>query len=99
MLRLTIIQRIKIIKTYYENGNSATATYRALRGVYGLHNRPITQAIGKIMKKFEETGVVINIERPVQHHFTHSAESIAIVSESVAKDPNVSILRQTQELI
>ena len=50
--RLTITQRTKIIKTYYKNGNSATARYRALRGDNGLHNRPTTQAIYRIMKKF-----------------------------------------------
>ena len=61
MNRLTIIQRIKIIKTYYKNNDSATATYHALRGDYGLHNRPTTQAIDKIVKKFEETGVITNI--------------------------------------
>ena len=52
MDHLTITQRIKMIKTYYKNGDSATATYRTLRGDYGLHNRPTTQAIGKIVKKF-----------------------------------------------
>ena len=64
MVRLTITQRIKTIKAYYKNGNSATATYRALRGDYGLHTRPTTKAIGKIVKKFEATGVVTNIEKP-----------------------------------
>ena len=54
MDRLTIIQRIKMIRTYHKNYDSATATYRALRGDYGLHNRPIMQAIGKIVKKFED---------------------------------------------
>ena len=54
--------------------------YRALRGDYGLHNHPITQAIGKIVKKFEETVVVTNIERPVHHRVARSAENTAIVS-------------------
>ena len=67
MDRLTITQRIKIIKTYYKNGDSATATHHALIGDYGLHNRPTTQAIGKIVKKFKETGAVTNILRPVHH--------------------------------
>ena len=49
---LTVTQRIRMIKTYYKNGGSETATYRALRGDYGLHNRPTSQAI-------------TNIERPV----------------------------------
>ena len=57
MYRLTIKQRIKIIKTYYKNSDSAAATYSALRGDYGLHNHPTMQAIGKIVKKFEDTGV------------------------------------------
>ena len=64
--------------------------YRALGGYYGLHSRPTTQAIGEIVKKFEETGVVTNIERILHHRYARSAEIIAIVSESVAKDPNVS---------
>ena len=54
-----------MIKTHYKNGNSATATYRALRGDYGSHNCLTTQAIGKIVKKFEDNGVFTNIERPV----------------------------------
>ena len=52
MDRFTITKRIKTIKTYYKNGDSATVTYRDLRGDYGLHNRRNTQAIGKIEKKF-----------------------------------------------
>ena len=43
MERLTITQHIKMIKIYYKNDDSATATYRGLRGDYGLHNRPTTQ--------------------------------------------------------
>ena len=58
---LTITQRIKLIKTYYKNGDFATATYRNLREDYGLHNRPTTQAIGKIVNKLKETGMVTNI--------------------------------------
>ena len=50
------------------------------------------------MKKFEETGVVTQIERPVHYRFTRSAENIAIVSESVSEDPNVSIPRRSQKL-
>ena len=93
-----LTQRINIIKTYYKNGNSATATYRALREDCGPHNRPTMQAIEKIVQKFEETRVVTNIERPVHHRFARSTGNIAIVSGSVAEDPNVSIPRRSQEL-
>ena len=76
--RITITQRIQISKTNYKNGDSTPATYR---GDYGLNNRLTMQAIGKIVKKFEETGVVRNIERPVHQHCTCSAENIATVNE------------------
>ena len=51
-----------MIKTYYKNGDSATDTYRVLRLDCGLHNHP---TICKMVKKFEETEVVTNIERPL----------------------------------
>ena len=99
MDRLTITQRIKIIKTFYKNCHSVTATYRALRGDYGEGDiRKTKQVIGKIVKKFEETGVATNIKRLVHHRLARSAENIVIVSESVAEDPNVSIPRRSQEL-
>ena len=50
------------------------------------------------MKKFKQPEVVTNIERPVHHCFARSAENIAIVSEGIADDPNVSIPRRSQEL-
>ena len=89
MDRLTITESIKLIKIYYKNGDSATATYRGLRGDYCLHNRPTTQAIGKIVKKFEDIGVVTNIERHGHHRYARSTENIDIVSESVVQNPNV----------
>ena len=98
MDRLTITLRIKIIKIYYKNGDSVTVTYCALRGNYCLHNRPTTQAIGKIVKKFGEIGVVTIIKRPVYYRVALSAENIAIVSESVAEDPNESIPHRSQAL-
>ena len=47
------------------------------------------------MKKFEENGVVTNIEWYVHYRFVRTAENIAIVSESIAEDPNVSIPRRS----
>ena len=87
---LAIPKRINIIKTYYKNVVSTTATYRALRVDYGLYNRPTTQAIAKILKR----RVVIYIERLVHNRFPRSIENIAIVSESVAEDTNLLIPRR-----
>ena len=61
---------------------------------FDVHS-PITEAI---VKKFEETGVVTNIERRVHHRFAHPVENIGIVNETVAEDPNVLIPYRSQEL-
>ena len=50
------------------------------------------------MNKFEEAGVITKIKRLVHHRFNPSAENIAIVSESDAEGPNVTIPRHYQEL-
>ena len=50
------------------------------------------------MKKFYEIGVITNIEWDVHHRFARSAENIAILSESVAEDSNVSIRNCSREL-
>ena len=60
--------------------------------------RPTMQAIGKIMKKFEETGV-FTIERPVHRYFARSAANIVIINESVAEGHNVSIPRRPQDCL
>ena len=92
MDRLTITQRIRIIKTNYKNVDSLTAMCEriiiSLRRDYGLHNRPNTQAIGKIVQKVRGTGVVTNIARPVHHRFARSTKNVFIVSESVAEYPD-----------
>ena len=47
-----LTERMQISKTYYKNGDSAIATYRALRRDYGLHKRITMPAISKTVKKF-----------------------------------------------
>ena len=42
--------------------------------------------------------MVTNIEKPIHHRFARSAENIAIVSKTVAEDPNVSIPRRPEKL-
>ena len=42
MDRLTVTQRIKIIKNLLQKWLFATTTYRALRENYGLHNHSTT---------------------------------------------------------
>ena len=58
MKRFTIQQRLEIVKNYYQNGSSVRRTFRALRPVLGVHNRPSERTIRCLMEKLEATGSV-----------------------------------------
>ena len=45
MERFTIQQCLEIVKNYYENGSSVRQTFRALRSVFGVRNRPSERTI------------------------------------------------------
>lgn len=98
MERLSIEERVKVIEAYYENGRSNKSAFRALRDFFGPHNRPTESAIGKIVKKFQETGSVADVKKPVRARAGRSPENIAAVRENVADSPNTSIRHRAQEL-
>lgn len=56
----------------------------ALLGNEGAHNRPTSQAIGKILKYFEETESGTVIVSPAC-----STSNVTTLSEAIAKDRNV----------
>ena len=96
--RLTIEQRVKVVEAYYENGRSNKNEFRALRELFGQHNRPTESAIGKIVRKFKHTGSVADVETPSRARLPRSDENIAAVRESVAEHPDTSIRHRAQEL-
>lgn len=98
MANLSINQRLKVVEAYYENGRSNKSAFRALREFFGPHNRPTESAIGKIVKKFKETGSVDDVKRPVRGRARRSIENIAAVREDVAENPNTSIRHRAQQL-
>ena len=96
MQRLTIEQRVKIVEAYYENGRSNKNAFCTLCEFFGQHNRP--SEIGKIVRKFKETGSVADVKTPSHAHLCRSDENIAAVRESVAEHPDISICHCAQEL-
>ncbi|KAH0999071.1 hypothetical protein HUJ05_003320 [Dendroctonus ponderosae] len=64
----------------------------------GRHNQPTEQTISNTVEKFEETGSVTDIVRPLHHRNIRSAENIAVVAQSVEEHPNSSIPRRAQHL-
>ena len=98
MVKYTNEQRLQIIKIYYRNSESVTATLRALTPIFGRNFRPSRQAITSLVKKFESTYSLCDVAVPVRQRSGRSVENIAAVEASVANDPNQSLPRRSQEL-
>lgn len=74
MNRLSTAELVKILKNRYKNNDSVVSTFHASRADYG----PSERTIGKPWKKFEVTGSVTDVIRPI-HHLTSSSEEIIAV--------------------
>lgn len=93
----TIEQRQQIVRIFYENSNSVRRTFRALRAIYGRHNRPTETTIRRIITKFESTGSVADRSNPVRRRIARSNETIAAVAESVSQNRRMSVRCLSQE--
>ena len=96
MERYTVIQRLEIIKIYYKNNESVRETFRALREIYGRHNRPTELAIRNLIKKFESTGSVCDVKHPTRQKRKRTQENIDALNKSVIEEPELSITRRSQ---
>lgn len=99
MNRLTKAQRVEIVKNFYGNNSSTRQTFRALREIYGRHNRPTESAIKRLIQKFETTGSVCNVIPKERRKKRRSTEIIAGVQKSVSNCPEQSLRRRSQELV
>jgi hypothetical protein len=52
-----------------------------------------------MIKKFEETGSIMESKLPVRHRTDRSVDSIAVVSESIAESPGKSICNMITEFL
>jgi DNA-binding IclR family transcriptional regulator len=86
------------VKTHYKYGESYAETVRKIRGIFGRRNAPNQSTVQRLIKKFEETGSIMNSKLRVRHRTGRSLENIAAVTESVAESPGTSIRRLSQQL-
>jgi transposase len=98
MERYTKEQRIIIMKTHYKYGESYAETVRKDRGIFGRQNAPNESTVRRLIKKFEETGSIMDTKSPLRHRTGRSLANIAAVSESVADNPGTSIRHRSQQL-
>ena len=97
-VKLTPQQRLKIVQLYYENGRSVKSVYRALRPIYGVHNRPSERTIRHTIGKHENNLTLLDDTRPIRPRTARTVENIAAVNESFAEDLEESIRRRSQQL-
>ena len=63
MERYTKEQRVSL-KTHYKYGKSYAETVRKLRGIFGRRNAPYQSTVKRMIKKFEETGSIMDSKLP-----------------------------------
>ena len=95
MERLTPQQRLQIVQLYCENGRSVKSVYRAIRPIYGVHNRPTERTIRHTIGKLENNLTLLDDTRPNRPRTARTVENIAVVNESFAEDPEESIRRRS----
>ena len=87
MERYSTHERILIVKTYFRSGENLTNTIRALRNDFGNHKRPSRATVKKLVEKFNRTGSVLDVQRPVRPRSGRSLTNITTVSASVHDNP------------
>lgn len=58
MERFSTEQRVKIVKTYYQNSENVSKTVKELRAVLGKSEAPDKPTVSQLIQKFETTGSV-----------------------------------------
>lgn len=96
MSRLKVSERIEIVELYYENGRSASIVQRKWSTKYGRHCRiPERRTINNIVKRFQETGSVLERHRSGR---PSNETDAGTVKELILENPSSS-LRQISKQV
>jgi transposase len=98
MERYTKEKGVIFVKTHYKYGESYSESVRIFRGIFGRRNPMNQSTVQRMIKKFEETGSIMDSKLPVRHHSRRSVDNIAAVRESVAESPGSSSRHRLQKL-
>ena len=72
---------------YITKMDTVKSVYRALRPIFGVHNRPNERTIRHTIGKLENNLTLLDDTRPIIPRTARTVENIAAVSESFAEDP------------
>jgi len=77
-----------VIKIFYKNNGSSTATVRELSTRLGRNVAPNESSVRRLVKKFETTGFVLNLKNTGRQRSVLTDENIAIAHDSVIVSPS-----------
>lgn len=63
MEQMTTEKRVLLVKTFYKNDGSPTATFRKLRAKFGCNVAPNESSVRGLVKKFETSDSVLNLKK------------------------------------
>lgn len=98
MHRLTLPDRLEIIKKYYLNSGSIVAVLREFSREHGRHHRFNNQIIRRTVDKFEREYTLLDLKPPTRARTGRSEENIAAVAASLEEDHEQSIRRRSAAL-
>ena len=91
MVVYTLAQRWEILRHYFENHGNVPECVRKLCTDFGRRETPSASYVRYLVKKMEETGILIDKPKREKPKTVHTPENIAAVAESVC----VSIHRRS----
>ena len=86
------------MRHYFENHGNVAECVRKLRTECGRRKAPSAPYVHYLVKKVEETGILIDKLKREKPKTMHTPKNIAAVAESVREMPSTSIHRCLQQL-
>ena len=98
MGRFTLELNWKILKTYYQSGESSTQTVRNLRKKFGKKEVSSSQFVDQFVKLVRETGSLLEKTARLRSRPVRLAKNIAVVAQSVLEHLSTSTRHRSQVL-
>ena len=98
MFAYTLEQRWEILRHYFENHVNLAECVRKLLTDSVRREAPSAPYVQYLVKKVNETGILIDKPKRENPKIVRTAENIAAVAESVCEAPSTSIQRRSQQL-
>ena len=91
-------QRTKIIELYFKNHRPIILTQRAYRRHYNVRQALNQSTIDHFVKRFRQQGSGSDDPRTSRQRSVRTAENVALVEESIAENPDISIRRRATQI-